>query len=165
MMEAEEKNGDGIQILRENMEEAVIFRPMKETDTAAAAEIEAASSQEPWPQKAFADALCNENAFYLVAEQGGSVVGCCGFWQSFEDADICNVVVAQSCRRQGIAERMLTALMKAGKIRGIQYFTLEVRCGNMPAVRLYEKLGFAAEGVRKGFYQNPKEDALIMWKR
>lgn len=144
---------------------AAVFRPMKATDTAAAAGLEAASSKEPWSQKAYADALSNENAYYLVAEQDGCVVGCCGLWQSFEDADICNVVVAERCRRQGIAKEMLTALMEEGKRRGVLYFTLEVRSGNAAAVSLYKKLGFATEGIRKGFYQNPKEDALIMWKR
>lgn len=141
------------------------FRPMEEQDTKAAAEIEAFSSQEPWTQRAYADALRDKNAFYMVAQQDGRVIGCCGLWQSFEDADICNVVVAERCRRKGVAEKMLQALMEEGKKRGIANFTLEVRSGNTPAVRLYEKLGFATEGVRKGFYSNPKEDALIMWKR
>lgn len=151
--------------MQKNDRAAVIFRPMKGSDTAIVAEMEAASSAEPWSQKAYADALSNENAYYLVAEQDHCVVGCCGLWQSFEEADICNVVVAESRRRQGIAERMLSALMAAGEGRGVQHFTLEVRSGNTAAVHLYEKLGFAAEGIRKGFYRNPREDALIMWKR
>lgn len=165
MSEAEGKRGTKSYMQQKNMAAAVIFRPMQESDTVAAAQIEAASSQEPWSQKAYADALSNENAYYLVAEYDGCVIGCCGLWQSFEEADICNVVVEAGSRRQGIAQKMLLALMEAGKKRGILYFTLEVRSGNMAAVRLYEKLGFATEGVRKGFYRNPKEDALIMWKR
>lgn len=144
---------------------AVTFRTMRKEDTEAAARIEAASSGEPWSQQSYADALSNENAYYLAAEYEGSVIGCCGLWQSFEEADICNVVVEESFRRRKIAEEMLTALMEAGKKRGVLHFTLEVRKGNTAAVRLYEKLGFITEGVRRGFYQNPKEDALIMWKR
>lgn len=143
----------------------ISFRPMTEQDTEAAAQLEALSSREPWSRKAYADALNNADAFYLAACRNGSLVGCCGLWQSFEDADICNVVVAESCRRRGIAERMLLTLMEEGRKRGVLNFTLEVRCGNIPAIRLYEKLGFVTEGVRKGFYRNPKEDALIMWKR
>lgn len=144
---------------------AVTFRPMRKEDAEAAARIEAASSQEPWSQQSYADAVCNENAYYLAAELEGCVIGCCGLWQSFEEADICNVVVEEGFRRRRIAEEMLTALMEAGKKRGVLHFTLEVRKGNTAAVRLYEKLGFITEGVRRGFYQNPKEDALIMWKR
>lgn len=144
---------------------AVTFRRMEVRDTPAAAQIEAASSREPWSRKAYEDALSNENACYVVAELEGRVVGCCGLWQSFEEADICNVVVEKSCRKRGIALQMLEFLMELGRQRGAVHFTLEVRSGNAAAVSLYEKLGFLTEGVRKGFYQNPKEDALIMWKR
>lgn len=143
----------------------LVFRRMEEKDAARAAQLEAEASREAWSQKSYLDALANENAYYLIAEQDGSVIACCGFWQSFEEADICNVAVEKSVRRQGIAQRMLLALMQAGKERGIKHFTLEVRSNNMPAIRLYEKLGFVTEGVRRGFYENPKEDALIMWKR
>ena len=55
--------------------------------------------------------------------------------------------------------------MEAGRERGVKYFTLEVRSLNEPAIRLYESLGFAKEGTRKGFYRDPEDDALIMWKR
>lgn len=60
---------------------------------------------------------------------------------------------------------MLTELLDRGGRMGIDAFTLEVRAGNGSAVHLYEKAGFVTEGVRKGFYDMPKEDALIMWKR
>lgn len=150
--------------LSEN-EGQVSFRSMEAADTDVAAALEAAFLQEAWSQEAYADALANENACYLVAECGGRIVGCCGLWQSFSDADICNVVVDAGYRRQGIAEGMLKALMEAGRQRGVACFTLEVRRSNTAAVRLYEKLGFVTEGVRKRFYQNPPEDALIMWKR
>lgn len=149
----------------ESRNAAVTFRMMEIQDTPEAARIEAASSQEPWSQKSYEDALLNENACYVVAELEGRVVGCCGLWQSFEDADICNVVVEKSCRKRGIALEMLEFLMEMGKQRGAAHFTLEVRSSNAAAIGLYEKLGFRTEGVRKGFYQNPKEDALIMWKR
>lgn len=143
----------------------VTFRPMGYADAGAAAALEAACSREAWSQKAYADALANENACYLVAECGGCIIGCCGLWQSFSEGDICNVAVDAGYRRQKIAWNMLKALMEAGAGRGITCFTLEVRKSNTAAVCLYEKLGFVTEGVRKRFYQNPPEDALIMWKR
>lgn len=149
----------------ESCNAAVTFRVMEMQDAPAAAHIEAASSREPWSQRSYEDALSNENACYIVAELQGRIVGCCGLWQSFEDADICNVAVEESCRRKGIALQMLRFLMALGEKRGAAHFTLEVRSGNTAAIRLYEKLGFRTEGVRKGFYQNPKEDALIMWRR
>ena len=146
-------------------QQEVTFRRMQPPDAAAVAALEEACSREAWSVKAYLNALANENACYLVAELDGCIVGCCGLWQSFSDADICNVAVHPAHRRRHVAKRMLTALMEEGKKRGVAFFTLEVRKGNDAAVRLYEKLGFVTEGVRRRFYQNPPEDALIMWKR
>ena len=143
----------------------VIFRRMREGDAPSAARMEAACSREAWSAGAFVSAVRDENALYLVAEREGQLVGCCGIWQSLEEGDICNVAVEQSCRRKGIGEAMLTELMRLAKQRGVKDFTLEVRSGNEAAIRLYEKLGFQMEGIRKGFYSNPREDALILWKR
>ena len=95
----------------------------------------------------------------------GWMAGCCGLWQSFEDADICNVAVDQTLRRQGIGEQLLLFLMENGKKRGVKNFTLEVRRSNEAAIGLYHKLGFLDEGVRPNFYDSPKEDALILWKK
>ena len=82
-----------------------------------------------------------------------------------EEGDITNVVVDESCRGRGLGRGLVSRLLEEGKARGIRAFTLEVRVGNAGAIRLYEELGFRSEGVRKGFYDLPKEDALIMWKR
>lgn len=138
---------------------------MTAADCEAAAALEASCSAEAWSAKAFADAAADPNALYIAAWLDNQMVGCCGLWQSFEEADICNVAVDESCRRRGIAQKMLEQLMLSGRERGILHFTLEVRSKNAPAIRLYEKLGFTAEGVRRRFYENPADDALIMWKR
>ena len=142
-----------------------VFRLMEEADAASASALEKKSSAEAWSEKSYRDAVRDANALYVVAQSGERIVGCCGLWISFEEADVCNVVVDSDFRRKGIAERMLCFLMEKGKEAGVSNFTLEVRTGNEGAIRLYEKLGFVTEGVRKGFYDNPKEDALIMWKR
>lgn len=134
-------------------------------EAAAAAALERSVSSDAWSQKAFADAIMDGNALYLAARLDGKLAGCCGLWQSFETADICNVAVDASFWRKGIAKAMLCALMEEGRARGVSDFTLEVRKNNLPAIGLYEKLGFVTEGVRKNFYANPKDDALIMWKR
>lgn len=149
----------------EEIHSAVICRVMGREDAQAAAWLEASCSREPWTEEAFLDALENKNALYAAAWLGEEMIGCCGFWQSFEEADICNVAVAPKWRRRGIAGQMLCFLMKLAEDRGVCAFTLEVRGSNTAAVCLYEKLGFAPEGVRRNFYENPKEDALIMWKR
>lgn len=145
--------------------DGIRFRRMRVQDAAAAAAMEASVSPEAWSEKAFRDAVLDENAIYLTAEQNGGLVGCCGLWISLDEADLCNVAVKRELWGKGIATRMVGALLSLGEKAGVRAFTLEVRRSNPAAVRLYEKLGFAAEGVRRDFYEGPKDDALIMWKR
>ena len=141
------------------------IRPMTEADVASAAALEALCFSEPWSEKSFLDAIHNENTLYLVAYEDDRFVGMCGLWQSFDEADVMNVAVSPECRKSGLASALMEELIRLGKERGILYFTLEVRSSNAPAIALYEKFGFVTEGVRKNFYEKPREDALIMWKR
>ena len=149
----------------ENKKGALVFGQLPQTSAQEAAELEASCLKEAWSKKAWEDALEDKNAWYAGAWLDGRLVGCCGLWQSFEDADICNVGVVQTLRRQGIGEQLLLFLMENGKKRGVKNFTLEVRRSNEAAIGLYHKLGFLDEGVRPNFYDSPKEDALILWKK
>lgn len=92
------------------------------------------------------------------------VVGYCGVWLSFEEGEIMNVAVREEFRRRGCAGRLLRELISQAKERGVSRFILEVREGNDPAIRLYESLGFQRAGVRKNFYSDPRENALILLK-
>lgn len=141
------------------------FRRLREQDAAAAAALEASVSPEAWSEEAFREAASDRNAVYLAAERDGVLIGCCGLWISLDEADLCNVAVARPFQRQGVAARMVEALLALGAKAGVRAFTLEVRRENRAAVGLYEKLGFVTEGVRRHFYENPEDDALIMWKR
>ncbi len=96
---------------------------------------------------------------------GGRILGYCGLIRSFDEADITNVTVHEDCRRLGIGRRMLEELLKEGHDMGIKNFSLEVRASNEAAFSLYRKLGFSQEGLRKNFYDNPVEDARILWLR
>ncbi len=118
-----------------------------------------------WTENDFIETTAIEYAYYLVAEEGGEIVGACGYRDMCGEADITNVCVIPAFRRKGIAEKMLSDLISHGKEAGVKDFTLEVRSKNTAAIELYEKLGFKSEGVRPGFYEEPKDDALIMWKR
>ncbi len=118
-----------------------------------------------WSADDFRETLCCDYAYYIVAKDGDILVGCSGLRNMCGDADITNVFVRDDYRRRGIAEEMLKKLMKESVQIGARNFTLEVRASNKPAIRLYEKLGFKSEGVRPGFYDHPKEDALIYWIR
>ena len=136
---------------------------LQKEDASAAAELERAYYSLPWTERAFLDALDRDYYLFLKAETEGVFVGCCGCMRSFETGEITNVTVRQAYRRQGIARRMLMALMELGRREGIERFTLEVRCSNEGAIALYHSLGFRTEGVRKGYYESPREDALILW--
>ena len=141
----------------------ITIREMQLCDLDQVAEIEKHTFSEPWSREGFRTSLASRDTLYLVALEGDQVAGYCGLLQSFEEADITNVAVDKVHRRKGIARAMLTVLMREGKQRGIQRFTLEVRVGNQAALHLYETLGFVSVGIRKGFYTKPAEDAVIMW--
>lgn len=146
-------------------------REMKASDVEAVARNEALCFSMPWSENAFREIAAAQETdggrtvLYLVAELDGRVVGHCGVRNLLGEGEITNVAVHPDCRNRGIAGAMLAELLHRGCCMGIEAFTLEVRAGNGSAIRLYEKAGFVTEGIRKGFYDEPKEDALIMWKR
>lgn len=141
-------------------------RPMEAKDLRKVTAIEKETFSIPWSEKAFLDSLSLPYTIYLVAETpDAQIAGYCGLYQVFSEGEITNVAVASVYRRQGVAETMLTELLEQGKQMGTESFFLEVRRSNLPARRLYEKLGFCGDGIRKNFYEKPKEDAVIMWKR
>nr|WP_308627189.1 ribosomal protein S18-alanine N-acetyltransferase [uncultured Eisenbergiella sp.] len=144
----------------------MMIRRMVRDDLTQAASLEQKCfGTDAWSLQAFADALEDANALYLSGMEEGTLVAYCGIWKSFEDGDITNVAVEEIHRKKGYARQLLKQLMKEASLSGVENFTLEVRESNLPAIRLYESLGFVTEGVRKDFYRNPKENALIMWKR
>lgn len=139
------------------------IKSMQPEDIPEVATMEALIFTQPWSANGFASSLQSADTEYLVVRSDGMLVGYCGLLQSLEEADITNVAVHPDWRNQGIAFAMLKELIKRGNARGIVRFTLEVRVGNASAIHLYEKLGFRSAGIRKNFYDLPKEDAMIMW--
>ena len=139
--------------------------PMREPHVAAIAALEAANFSAPWDEASVRAELENPLALWLVAvEEDGTVLGYVGSQSCFEDADILNVCVAPAARRQGVAEALMLELEARLAPKGVEKITLEVRASNEPAIRLYEKLGYTQVGVRKGYYEKPREDALILQK-
>ena len=144
----------------------VRIRPMTAEDIDDAALLEKENlGKEAWNGKQLLDALTRDDTFYLVAEKAGRVVGMCGVQNISGDGEVTNVSVARDCRGEGIGYKMLKQLLERGRGIGIKDYTLEVRAGNEHAIRLYERLGFKSEGLRPGFYDEPREDAAIYWKR
>ncbi len=144
----------------------VRIRPMTAEDSEEAARLEKDNlGKEAWNEKQLLEAMTRDDTVYLVAEKAGRVVGLCGVRNISGEGEVTNVSVARDCRGEGIGYKMLKQLLERGNGLGISDYTLEVRAGNVHAINLYERLGFVCEGKRPGFYDEPKEDAAIYWKR
>ena len=142
----------------------LIIRQMKLEDCEQVATIEAESFSMPWSLQAFQDTLEMKNYRYFVAEQNGEIVGYCGFIFVLDEAEIPNVCVKLSARQQGIGKQMMSFLEEEAKKLGINVLYLEVRQSNQSARRLYTSIGFEEDGIRKDFYELPKENAVLMHK-
>ena len=119
---------------------------------------------DPWSEASVASELDNRLSAWFVALDGDSVAGYIGSQSVLDEADMMNVAVHPDYRRQGIGEKLVLALAQALTEKGIRGLMLEVRESNVPAIALYEKLGFRQVGLRKNYYRAPKENALIMRK-
>jgi len=143
----------------------MIITEMTEKHVAQVAELEKVCfGTEAWSEKSVASELENELSLWLVALDGDDVAGYVGSQTVLGETDMMNVAVHPNHRRQGIAGALVTALVVALKEKGSHSLTLEVRASNESARTLYEKLGFLLAGVRKNYYRNPREDALILRK-
>lgn len=138
---------------------------MTAQDVEAAAEIEAENFSKPWTANGFLDAVNGENTLYLTAELDGVIVGYIGMWIALEEGEITNVSVKKEYQGRQIGARLMEMLEEQGKKRGVSAYFLEVRKSNERAVHLYQKSGFYEAGIRKNFYEAPREDAIIMCKR
>lgn len=119
----------------------------------------------PWSRELLEGELSNPLAVYLVAETAdGTVAGYAGIMVILSDAELVNVAVTKERREKGIATKLLEELIDYCRDSDIEQIHLEVRRSNAPAIALYDKLGFKANGMRFGYYESPKEDALLMSK-
>src|SRR4051812_23877520 len=126
--------------------------------------VERASFPVPWPANAFRHELTqNKNAHYIIAKEGERVVGYAGLWLSLDEAHITTFAVLPDFRRRKIGERILVSLFaRAGKL-GAEWLTLGVPESSLAARRVYEKYGVQPAGIRRGYYSENNEDAIIMW--
>lgn len=120
----------------------------------------------PWSKESFIEEVTNNQfAIYIVAIEQGVVIGYIGMWKIFDEGHITNIAVHPEFRNNGVGSGLLTELLEIAKIQGINALTLEVRKGNTTARSLYERFGFKEAGVRKQYYADNKEDAIIMWTK
>lgn len=144
---------------------AVTIEPMRVRDLDQILRVERLSFTTPWSRAAFlSELLENDRARYVVARVGDQVVGYTGMWLVVDEGHVTNVAVHPHWRNMGVATQLLTTLMEIARQNGLRRMTLEVRKSNIVAHTLYEKLGFKDAGIRRGYYQDNNEDAIIMWK-
>ena len=138
------------------------IREMQVKDADAVAAIEQQIFSQPWSRQGFLDAVNLANTVFLVAEENNRIVGYIGMYVAMDEGEITNVAVAPMERCHGIGGMLIAELLKIAENKGIARIVLEVRVSNDSAIRLYERNGFVQCGVRRGFYEFPKEDAYVM---
>lgn len=143
----------------------LVIKPLTEEYVDQVCVLEEEAFSMPWHKESFLEMIQNPDACYLVCLIDEEVVASCGLRNIVGDGEITNVVTKDTMRSKGIGKKMLLQLLEEGTKMGVEAFTLEVRTSNDAAIHLYESLGFVREGIRKNFYEEPTEDALIMWKR
>lgn len=138
--------------------------PMDRSHLAGVAQLERLCFSTPWTEAMLEEELYNDTASFIVAEgEDGEVLGYAGLHVILDEGYIDNVAVRPSCRRMGVADRLLDVFCRFGEAN-LAFLTLEVRPSNTAAVALYEKHGFHEAGRRKDYYDDPKEDALLLTK-
>lgn len=125
--------------------------------------IERASQGAPWSEKAFENELSNPHSIFRVAREGSKIIAYGGAWAVVDESHITTVCVHPDHRRKGWGKKMMLDILNASKERGLRCSTLEVRVSNLSAIALYHNLGYQSVSVRKKYYPDNGEDALIMW--
>lgn len=145
--------------------DSLIIRKAESKDIKEMADLDLVCFAAPWSEEAFRQELEENNlAFYVVAELKEKVVGYAGLWAILDEGHITNVAVAPEHRKKGIGHAVVEVLVDASEQAGLKSFTLEVRPSNINAQNLYKKFGFTEAGLRKGYYEDNGEDAIIMWR-
>ena len=143
----------------------MMITEMGERHVTQVAELEKLCFHDPWSEKSIAGELNNLLSLWVVAVDDDRVVGYVGSQTVCGESDMMNIAVHPDYRRRGIARSLVEYLIRELANRGSECLTLEVRSSNASAQALYEMLGFQQVGLRKNYYRNPREDALILRKR
>ena len=159
--------GSGRPLAEETMATRWIIEPLTSRDEIdEVLAIEQASFTSPWTREMYLAEFDNHGVsyFYLARNPDRDIVGFCSFWRILDELHINNLAVAPAHRRSRAATELLTRVLEDGAKLGARRATLEVRRSNGPAQQLYERFGFSVAGVRRDYYSNPVEDALVLWR-
>jgi len=140
----------------------MIFRPMLLADLDKVVAIEKASMPSPWSKELFEEELKRSQANYFVIEEDGALAGYVGYWEAPQEAHIITVAMAPAFRKRGLGKRMMDHFLAYAAQKGARLATLEVRESNLAGRRLYEKCDFRMVAIRKKYYSDNQEDAVVM---
>lgn len=142
----------------------LIVREMNPSDTSEVMNVETASYTTPWPEDIFQQEVAdNHYAHYYVAVKDGKIVGYAGMWLVIDDAQITNIAIAPECRGQKFGQKLFYYTVEQAVLMGAKRLSLEVRESNIAAQRMYRKFGLVPGGIRKNYYTDDQEDAIVMW--
>ena len=147
------------------MERTGAVRPMRAEDLESVARLEQTCFSESWSENLLRSGLDNRLDSYLVYEELGTVLGYCVLRTLADEGEIQRIAVDPAFRRQGIARKLMESMAAVARMKGAREVALEVRESNVSARKLYESYGLRQEAVRRDYYRNPAEDAIIMWNR
>lgn len=142
-----------------------MIRRMESLDLEQVAELEKVCFSESWSYGLLEAGVHSPYDVYYVYEQDGRILGYCNLRLLAGEGEVQRIAVLPEYRRLGLARKMMEAMVDYARENMAVSISLEVRESNLPARKLYETYGFTAEAVRRGYYHNPFEDAVIMWKR
>lgn len=142
-----------------------MIRVMEQRDLEQIAELEKRCFSEPWSYRLLEAGIHSSYDVYYVWEQEDKILGYCNLRLLAGEGEIQRIAVLPEYRGFGLGRKMMAAMADYARENGASVISLEVRESNRVARSLYESCGFAAEAVRKGYYRNPSEDAVIMWNR
>ena len=138
------------------------FRRSVPADATGIARLEEEIFSDPWSYRDVQDLICTEGSMCFTAIDGGEVIAYVIGRLIAPEGEIYRVAVKPEKRQRGIGYRLLDYAVKTSKGHGLERLFLEVRSRNLPAVKLYTAYGFKQIGLRKNYYKNPTDDALIM---
>lgn len=138
------------------------LREMMVEDLDQVMEIERDLFHVPWTREGYFTFLTREDAMFLVVEEKGQILGYCGLLMVLDEGDVTNVAVRRDRQKEGIGNFLMESLIRLADGLGVRTIHLEVRESNETAIRLYSRIGFKKDGIRKNYYENPVENAILM---
>lgn len=140
------------------------FREMLVEDLDQVVDIEQNLFSVPWTKGGFLTYLMKKDTMFFVVEEKERILGYCSMMTVLDEGDILNVAVRSDRQKEGIGQFLVDSMLRMAEMQGIKLVHLEVRQGNGTARRLYQRLGFKEDGLRRDYYENPVENAVLMTK-